>query len=249
MVRGARMIATFRVFGLMMVGSIICLAAEDSQNTAGESLEARRQHHEDTVLGYLRDIAWSSRKAIRLYYQADCQPMKNSVVDYSVPFPFFPFQSPSAGNTGIAAVREIFKNVKDVMIAEEPPGIIRIWVGKVPTEILRTKISLLTLDRQAQYDPSFAIGAIESTKEVEAAKTSLGLSDAPDVGGLVAPAENGLPCLPASLKNITVDQALDMIAKTWGGPVIFGVCSSPTDSTGRKLFLLGNGGAVLGTPF
>lgn len=232
-----------------MAGSIICLATEDSQSTADESLEARRQHHEDTVLGYLRDVAWSSRKAIRLYYLAECQPMKDSVVDYSVPFPLFPLQPPSADKTGVAAVREIFKNAKDVTIAEEPPGIIRIWVGKVPTEILRTRISLLTLDRQAQYDPSFAIGAIESTKEVEAAKTSLGLSEAPDVGGLVAPIEDGLPCLPASMKNITVDQALDMIAKTWGGPVVFGVCSSPTDNTGGKLFLLGNGAAVLGTPF
>jgi hypothetical protein len=249
MVRGAHMIATFRVFGLIMAGSIICLATEDSQSTAGESLEARRQHHEETVLGYLRDVAWSSRKAIRLYYQADCQPMKTSVVDYSVPFPLFPLQPPSADNSGVAAVREIFKNAEDVRIAEEPLGIIRIWVGKVPTEILRTRISLLTLDRQAQYDPSSAIGAIESTKEVEAAKNSLGLSDAPVCGGLVALAENGLPCLPASIKNITVDQALDMIAKTWGGPIVFGVCSSPTDTEGKKLFLLGNGAAVLGQPF
>lgn len=243
------MIAMFRVFGLIMAGSIICLATEDSQGTAGESLEARTQHHEDTVLGYLRDVAWSSRKAIRLYYQADCQSMKNSGVDYSVPFPLFPLQSPSTDKTGIAAVREIFKNAKDITIAEEPLGIIRIWVGKVPTEILRTKISLLNLDREAQYDPSSAIAAIESTKEVEAAKTSLGLSDAPYGGGLVALAENGLPCLPASMKNITVDQALDMIAKTWGGPVVFGVCSDPTNSGGTKLFLLSSRAAVLGQPF
>ena len=249
MVRGAHMINTFRVFGLVMAGSIICLATEDPQTTAGESLEARRQHHEEAVLGYLRDVAWSSRKAIRLYYLAECQPMKDSVVDYSVPFPLFPLQPPSPKKTGVAAVREIFKNAKDVTIAEETPGIIRIWVGKVPTEILRTRISFLTLNRQAQYDPSSAIGAIESTKEVEAAKTSLGLTDTPVAGGLVALAENGLPCLPASVKNITVDQAFDMIAKTWGGPVVFGVCSSPTDNTGRKLFLLLNGAAVLGTPF
>jgi hypothetical protein len=243
------MIATFRISALIIASCTICIATEDSPGPEGESLEATRQHYQDTVLEYLRDVAWSSRKAIRLYYQADCQPMKNSVVDYSVPFPFFPLQSPPADKTGIAAVREIFKNAKDVTISEEPPGIIRIWIGKVPTEILRTRISLLTLDRQAQYDPSSAIGAIESTKEVQAAKTSLGLSDAPVVGGLVALAENGLPCLPASMKNITVDQALDMIAKTWGGPVVFGICSTPTDSEGKKLFLLINGGAVLGTPF
>jgi hypothetical protein len=175
--------------------------------------------------------------------------MKDSVVDYSVPFPLFPLQPPSPDKTGVAAVREIFKNAEDIRIAVEPPGIIRIWIGKVPAEILRTRISLLTLDRQAQYDPSFAIGAIESTKELEAAETSRGLSLAPNVGGLVAAAENGLPCLPASMKNITVDEALDVIAKTWGGPVVFGACTAPADSRGRKLFWLGNGGAVLGKPF
>jgi hypothetical protein len=242
------MVTNFWIVVLMMGTAIVCVA-QNLPSAQEQSLDTRRQRHEETVLEYLRDVAWSSRKAIRLYYRADCQPMKDSVVDYSVPFPFFPLHPPSPDKAGIAAVREIFKNAEDVTIAEEPPGITRIWIGKVPTEILRTRISLLTLDRQAQYDPSFAIGAIESTKELEAAETSLRVSAAPNVGGLVAPAENGLPSLPASMKNITVDEALDMIARTWGGPVVFGACTDPTDSRGRKLFWLENGGAVLGRVF
>jgi len=232
-----------------MAGCIVCLATENSPSIGDQSLEAKRQHELDAVLGYLRDVAWSSRKAIRLYYRADCQPMKGSVVDYSVPFPLFRLQGPSPDKTDVAAVREIFKNANNVTITEHPQGIIRIWIGKVPTEILRTRISLIRLDREAQYDPSFAIASIMSTKEVEAAETLLGVSESPNIGGLVAPAENGLPSLPATMKNITVDEALDMIAKTWGGPVVFGACTAPTDNIGRKLYWIGNGGAVLGIPF
>ena len=234
---------------LMMGSSITCVVAQNLPSAQDRSLEARRQRHEEAVSEYLRDVAWSSRKAIRLYYLADCHPLKGSLVDYSVPFPFIRVQPPSRGKTGLAAVREIFKNARDVTIAEEPPGIIRIWIGKVPTEILRTRIRLLTLSRQAQYDPDLAIGAIASTKEMDAAMTSLGVSLSPNVGGLVAPAENGLPCLPASVKNVTVDQALDMIAKTWGGPVVYGACTRGTDVKGAKLFWLGYGGAVLGKAF
>jgi len=243
------MIGKFWIIVFSIASSIVCVAGQNLPGVPGRSVAERRHRQEETVMGYLRDVAWSSRKAIRLYYRADCQPMKDSVVDYSVPFPFFPLQAPSPDKTGVEAVREIFKNAQDVRIAEEPRGIIRIWIGKVPTEILRTRISLLTLDRQAQYDPSFAIGAIESTKELEATETSLGVREVPNVGGLVAPAENGLPSLPASLKNLTVDEALDMIAKTWGGPVVFGACTAPTDSKGRKLFWIGNSSAVLGKRF
>ncbi len=232
-----------------MTSLLVCITGQRLLSAGNESYEATRRHHEEVVLGYLRDLAWSSRKAIRIYYSADCQPEKASNVDYSVPFPFFRVQPPSRGKTGLLGVREIFKNAKDVTITEKPKGIIRIWIGKVPTEILRTRIAVLTLNKEAQFDPDLAIGAIESTKEMGAAMTSLRVISSPDGGGLVAPAEKGLPCLPASLKNVTVDQALDMIAKTWGGPVIYGVCSTRTGEDGSKLFTLGYGGSVMGKSF
>jgi hypothetical protein len=233
---------------IVMGSSIICVA-QNLPSARGESIEARRQRHQETVLEYLRDVAWSSRKAIRLYYQANCAPMNGSLVDYSVPMPLFRVQPPSRGKNGLAAVRDIFNHVKGVRIAEKPEGIIRIWIGKVPTEILRTRIHRLTLDRQAQYDPSSAIAAIESTREMDAAMNSLRLTLSPDVGGLVAPAWKGLPHLPGSVNDMTVDQALDMIAKTWGGPVVYGACTARTGENGAKLFAIWNAGAVLGQTF
>jgi hypothetical protein len=233
----------------IVMGSSISCVAQNLLSARAESIEARRQRHEETVLEYLRDVAWSSRKAIRLYYQAKCAPMKGSLVDYSVPMPQFRVQPPSRGKSGLAAVRDIFNHAKGVRIAEKPEGIIRIWLGEVPTEILRTKIHRLILDRQAQYDPSFAIAAIESTKEMNAAMNSLRLTLSPDVGGSVAPVWKGLPHLPASVNDVTVDQALDMIAKTWGGPVVYGACTARTGGSGTKLVAIWNAGAVLGQTF
>ena len=221
----------------------MCPAAQNS-GTDGQSLEARSQSHEEAVLKYLREVAWSSRKAIRLYYHADCR--KTFPVDYSIPLPLFTVQPPSEGKTGLAAVREIFKNAKDVTIAEEPQGIIRITIGEVPTEILRTKIRDLTLQSQARYDPSLAIGAIASAKEMSAAMTSLGLTLSPNAGGLMAPVEKGMPCLPSAMRDVTVDQALDVIAKTWGGPVVYATCSASTGENNTRLYALWYGGAVLG---
>jgi hypothetical protein len=243
------MVTKFSIVILVMGSFIVCVAAQDLPSARDRSLAGRRQRHEEAVLKYLGDVAWSSRKAIRLYYQAECSPMKGSTVDYSVPFPFFKVRPPSRDKTGLTAVREMFKNARDVTIAEEPTGIIRIWIGKVPTEILQTRIFLLTLKREEQYDPNLAIGAIESTKEMNGAMTSLGVTSAPDGGGLMTQPANDLPYLPASMKNVTLDQALDIVAKTWGGPVVYGACTIPTNKKGAKLFALWYGGSVVGKAF
>jgi hypothetical protein len=66
---------------------------------------------------------------------------------------------------------------------------------------------------------------------------------------LVAPGWKGLPHLPGSVNDVTVDQALDMIAKTWGGPVVYGACTAQTGGSGTKLVAIWNAGAVLGQTF
>ncbi len=239
----------FRILLVVIGISIVTCAALNLTSARRETGEWKSQQAKEAVLEYLRDVALSSRKALRLYYQADCHSPKPGSVDDDVPFPVFVVQPPSEGSNGVAAVREIFKNAKEVTVKEEPEGIIRIWVGKAPTEILRTRISQIHFDRQAQYDPDLAIGAIESTKEMHAAKKALGVASVLNVGGLMAPAERGVPRLPVSMKNVTVDQTLDTIAKTWGGPVVYGACTVGTGKNSIKLFALWYGGAVLGRKF
>jgi hypothetical protein len=182
------------------------------------------------VLEYLQPVMSSSGKALRIYYRADCHASKDFVADDPVPFPFTNVQPPAKDTTGIAAVREIFKNDNNVIVTEEA-DIIKVWIGKVPTAILETKLSQLTLDPMCQYNPMDAIAAINNTKEMAAAMRSIGVESVPSLGSLAAEPQDGLPHLSNLLKNVTVEQVLDMIAKTWAGEglVIYGAC---TESSG-----------------
>jgi len=110
-------------------------------------------------------------------------------------------------------------------VTEGRTGIIRIRIGKAPDAFLQTKISLLTLKPMEQYNPTLAVSAIESTGEVEAAMRRLGVRPVQAIGTqLIAEPAKGLPHLPSSMKNVTVDQALDSIAKTFKDVVVYGAC-------------------------
>jgi hypothetical protein len=56
---------------------------------------------------------------------------------------------------------------------------------------------------------------------------------------MVQPAE-GLPHLPSTMTNVTMDKALDMVARTFRGVVIYGACTEPhlyrIDFTGGVYF-------------
>ena len=211
------------------VGAVESLSAQEASREASN-------RNEDVVLEYLRPVISSSGKAVRIYYRAMCHRTSNSTAEAPVPFPLVNVQPPPKDKTGLAAVREIFKNDQNVTVAEEPEGIIRVWIGKVPTAILETKLSVLALDRLEQYNQRMAINAIKDTKKMQAAMRSLAVLPVSDLGGLVAEASQALPHLPATMQDVTVDQALDVIAKTFHHVVVYGACAEPTGPDGEKLF-------------
>jgi hypothetical protein len=128
----------------------------------------------------------------------------------------------------------MFQNHKEITVAEES-GIIRIRIGNMPDAILRTRISLIKLKPMEQYNPDPAMAAIEETKEVKTAMRRLGFQSPVVVasGPLAVPEEEFLH-LPTSIRNVTMDEALDLIAKTFKGIVIYGACARP--SNGERLF-------------
>ncbi|HUE62431.1 MAG TPA: hypothetical protein VMO04_04830, partial [Chthoniobacterales bacterium] len=201
----------------------------------------------DAVWQYVKPAIFGSNKAVRLYYRANCRVTKDYFGQEPVPFPFVKVQPPSKGKTSLTAIREIFKNDKNVTVREDSVGIIRIWIGKVPTAILQTKLTVLTLDPKDQYNPDDASGAILQTKEMQAAMGSLRFRTPAKVAGAVAEPMKGLPHLPASIRNVTMEQALDKIAKTWAGEgaIIYGVCGEPTEQNGDTLFSLDYMGDIL----
>jgi len=95
----------------------------------------------------------------------------------------------------------------------------------VSYELLSTKIHMLTFTPRQRYNVQDAIWAIEQTKEVEGKVRELKLEYPPSFfsGRILEPAA-GLPHLPMSLRNVTMDEALDRVAQTFGELIIYGEC-------------------------
>lgn len=230
---GLRLVA----LSILMLGSFCGFHKLEASPSTQVISQSEGGKNENAILRYLLPVLKSDEKAGRLYYRATCQPDNN----YPIPFPKISVHPPSKSSTGLAAVREIFQNDKNVSVMEGQPGIISIWIGKAPDAILQTKISLLTLKPIAQYNYSIAFVAIENSKEVRAAMLEHGLRVPSTLINdiLVQPAK-GLPHLPSTMTNVTMDQALDMVARTFRGVVIYGACTEPRlykiDFTGGVYF-------------
>jgi hypothetical protein len=184
------------------------------------------QHNQEAVLKYLRPVLMSRGGSCKT---------KNG---QTLPFPRVEVRAPSKGTTGLVAVREIFKNDKHVMVSENRSGMIRVTIGQPVSALLQTRIHSVTLKPHEQYNAVLAIFAILNSKEVEAAMHQLGF-DQPNIvfGGGIALPEKGvrLPHLPGSMKDLTVDQALDAFARTFGGIVIYETCA---ERGGKRLVSL-----------
>jgi hypothetical protein len=218
--------------------AIACAGTVAAQTTPEWSREASRKNL-DAVWSDLKPIVFSSGKAVRLYYRTDCRAT-NALVDHEpIPFPVTKIQPPSEGKTGLSAVQEIFAGDKNVVVNEDA-GVIRIRIGDVPMAILQTKLHSVIFNQTDQYNPEEALGTIISSKEVKSAMGSLRMATVPTGAGPVADPIKGLPHLPAAIRNITVDQALDKIAKTWAGEgiVVYGICAEPTQKNDARLFTI-----------
>lgn len=179
---------------------------------------------EQDVAKYVLPLGKPAGKSIRLYYVVDC-----GASDHGTPFPSIKMRPPLSGSTGTNAIRQIFREDRNVSVTEARSDMVRIFIGRVPTDILQTRLSLVTLAKNERYDPNLAISAIEQTKEMEAARKSLKVNGPVIFTGPVQQPIPGLPHLPKYLKSVTADRALDIIAKTFDGVVSYGICSGEND--------------------
>jgi hypothetical protein len=192
------------------------------------------QHNQEDVLKYLLPALMSRGGSGRIYYSTACKTKDSQ----TLPFPRVEGRPPSKETTGLVAVREIFENDKHVMASEDRSGIVRVTIGQPERALLQTRIHSLTLKPHEQYNAMLAIFAILNSKDVEPAVHQLGF-DQPNIvfGGDIALPEKGvwLPHLPASMKDLTMDQALDAVARTFGGIVIYETCA---ERSGKRLVSL-----------
>jgi hypothetical protein len=227
------------ISALIIATAVACLAAPKLAFSQGGTREASKQNV-DAVWNYLKPVIFSSGRPVRLYYRADCHVTNDFIHEAPIPFPLIKVQPPSIGKTGLAAMREIFQNDERVAVTEDGEGIIRIRIGEVPTKILETKLSLVALKPTDQYNPDEALGTIIKTKEMGSAMHSLRISTAPTLAGAVTEPMKELPHLPASIRNVTAEKAIDLVAKTWAGEgiVVYGICAEPEEKNGDTLFSL-----------
>jgi hypothetical protein len=178
------------------------------------------------VVNYLRPVLVGG--AARVDYAGVC-PGSDKLL-----LPDVAVQAAPQGTTGITAVRDIFRDDPQVTEMQDRSGMLRITIGTVSTTVLQTTIPSLTLSPPAQYTPRDAVYAIAMTANNYAKEHRLNFGIAETVLDVIArgPAK-GDPHLPPVMKNVTVDEALNSVAKTFKGIVLYGSCKKPD---GKELF-------------
>jgi hypothetical protein len=165
--------------------------------------------------------------AARLYFGTQCSRDNE---DTFVPFPRLMLAAASAHATPVEEVQAIFRYERAATV-EDRYGIMRITLGVVPTDLLNTRIARLTFASEARWTPYSAIETIRDAPEVKSAMQRLKMR-LPGGNGIVdiisGPiGDDRYPHLPSSLENLTMDQALDAVAKTFRELIVYGVCMRP----------------------
>jgi hypothetical protein len=202
---------------ISLIAGLQCVSGQDVRSERNNVSE-RNWHN---FLQYLAPALKSTGRVGRLYYRADCWTERGD----GILFPWLELVTPAESKTGLAAIQDIFRKEKQVTVTEGRSGITRISMGNVSYELLSTKIHALTFTPRQRYNVQDAIWAIERSKEVEGKVRELKLEHPPTVfTGRVLEPEAGLPHLPMSLRNVTMDEALDRVAQTFGELITYGEC-------------------------
>jgi hypothetical protein len=125
-------------------------------------------------------------------------------------------------STDLARVSYLFAESKKVTISRGRSGQLRIFVGEVSDELLRTKINLVSFEPTERYNAIDAIIAITQTKEIQAKLGELGVEQPVTFyPGYRQIPDRRAPHLPVSIKNVTMEEALDQVAETFGCVIIY----------------------------
>ena len=126
----------------------------------------------------------------------------------------------------LAKVSDLFAWSKNVQISYAPSGNVRILVGDVSEELLKTEIRRIVWHPTERYNATDAIAAIEQTKEAQAKLEMLGLELAVTfIPGARQQPERRAPHLPATIRNVTLETALDRVAETFDRILIYAQCT------------------------
>ena len=178
--------------------------------------------NEDAAMNFLRSALKRARTGGRMYYSADKCRGESDVI----PFPMLRVRSPSSKHADLSTVQQIFADDPRVTVSQGPSGLINIRVGDVPDAFLRTRIARIEFDPDERFSEELALGPIMQAKEVVKAAHRLHLGQPIRYESIISSEPMpGLPHLPRAMKDVTLDEALDQVAKTFSGIVVFRYCA------------------------
>lgn len=184
--------------------------------------------NEHELIGLLSTVFSTHSEAARVYFESSCKSRSkpNLLTLGSLPLPTISIRSVSAAQSPSAAVRQIFLDNRNVSTYTNDSGLVVVEIGNVNRDILETKINSIRLSSSQRYTPQLAIDKILRHVAIQTAegKRNLSLLPRPMDLHVVSPSP-GLPHLPSQFGPVTLDQALDSVASTFHGVVIFGICT------------------------
>lgn len=215
-------LCSFRLIIIVLVASLQIANGQEFQSERNDARESSERNRE-ALLRHLRPVLKSAGAAGRLYYRGNCWTKLGD----GISFPQIELNTNSKKTTGLTAVRDIFTKSKAVTVTQGPSGIIGIRIGDVIDDVLKTKIDVVSFEPVERYNFRRAIMAIQRTREIQSIMYKLGVKEPVTIlhEHVIDPAP-GLPHLSASMKNVTMDGALDRVAQTFGGLIIYGECIS-----------------------
>jgi hypothetical protein len=211
--------------------SLACFGSTDTQSSS-EAIGGTQPEQRAVLKRNLGEALDSTDMAVRIYFSGACHKPDG----YALLLPNVRIHSPGKDKTGFEAIQEMFAGDPDVAVSKDRPGIVTIKIRRISTDVLDAKIPMLVFSKNAQYNamgPGSAIGVITGTGEYKAALTRMKAENLETLqGGLATLPSETSPHLPPSIKDTTIDEALDLVAKTFDGVVIYGECQEPN---GEKL--------------
>ncbi len=225
-----RLLSRLAIVFAVFLGMYGCTCREPSKSLSPmPAANAARPRGEGAVLMYLAAAMGTRQTGCRLYYRGPYEAVSpDGFYLPQVGFPRTLAHPPPNGKTGVAAVRAVFQGDKNVVVRQGQSGLIRVYIGKVSSAILRTRLRPAKFSPDDQYSPGLAIDAIVDSREVTAAARRLEYRNDQYILDIAfsGPAA-GVPHLPPVLTNLSMDRALDRVAETFGVTVLYGECAKP----------------------
>ena len=167
----------------------------------------------------------------RIYFEGFCGE-EHTPYFQDVSLPPITIQNPTDYGTAIDKLHSLFPRNVQVDIVQAKDQIIRIRIGNPNEAILATRINSLSLSIDERYNRKLALEAIDASPEVRRSSDKLRVSQTLPLifGGLLVNPEgddlNKFPHLPDTIRSVTMDEALDMVAGTFDSVVVYGACTS-----------------------